>query len=198
MQIAGLSNIKAIAQGGAQFALDNDGNVWSWGNNDGAMLGQNIATDTAAHATPAQVFAASGTNPGDVGNVGGKLGNVIAISGGMALLSDGGTPAITTVVTWGDNEFGQAGDGHAFTSNSMNKVPVKAIGLPASTTNTISAIAAGGTGDTALDGSGNVWAWGAAPGNAANDDSSTPAKVSGITGATSVGAGAFTGFAVVP
>ena len=88
----------AIAQGGAQFALGSDGSVWSWGNNSGAMLGQDIDADT--RRTPRR---ARWSRP-PVAHRRRRhrrrpLGNVTAISGGMALLADHErrTPGATTM-----------------------------------------------------------------------------------------------------
>lgn len=131
----------AVAVGGAHtLALKSDGTVWAWGYNGNGQLGNN---STSNSSTPVQVSG---------GGV--ALSNIIAVAAGgrhsLALAGDG------TVWAWGDNTYGQLGVSNATTTSSLT--PVQVIGLPTSTT--VKEIAAGGDFSLALDGNGNVWAWG--------------------------------------
>ncbi len=92
----------AIAQValGATFtiALDSSGQVWAWGTNVDGQLGDGTTVSRTVSAALVQ----------GVGGVG-TLTGVRAIAAGgnhaLALLSDG------SVVAWGDNAYGQIGDG---------------------------------------------------------------------------------------
>ena len=87
---------------------------------------------------------------------------------GMVLTSSGG------VLTWGQNTYGQLGDGT--TADSLTPV---AVHLPAGTR--VTAIAAGGTDGLALTSSGSVLAWGwntyGQLGDGSTANSSTPVAV---------------------
>jgi alpha-tubulin suppressor-like RCC1 family protein len=123
-------------------------------------------------------FSASSNVPTQV--VGLKF--VVAVSAGghhsLALLADG------TVVAWGDNEFGQLGDGTTERSN----VPVAVTGLSG-----VKAIAAGGQHSLALLSNGTVMAWGDNEGGQLGDGSTTgsevPVAVTGLTGVKAISAG---------
>lgn len=90
----GLTSVVAIAAGGAHsLVLDKDGRVWAWGDNSVGQLGLDSSIKNSA--TPVQVS--------------GLPTNVTFISAGglhsLARTSDG------QVWTWGDNTWGQLGDG---------------------------------------------------------------------------------------
>jgi alpha-tubulin suppressor-like RCC1 family protein len=98
---------------GAQFAavLGTDGSVWSWGSN---ALGQlNIAPPGSVVTRPVQVIAAGS--------------RITQISAGavhmLALRSDG------TVLGWGNNQFGELGDG----SPALVSGPVQVTNLAGAT-----------------------------------------------------------------
>ena len=134
-RIEGLPTVTAVAAGGQQsFAVTSDGSVFAWGSTDNGRLG--IDTDLPAIARPALV-------PG----LGGPV-SVVAAGGAhtCALLADG------SVECWGDNRFGQLGDG---TSDSRPQpAPVQGIGEP------VVELAAGDAFTCALTSSGAVVCWG--------------------------------------
>lgn len=112
-------------------ALDEDGEVWAWGDNTYGQLGNGTMQDAEI---PSQVA---------------NLTNVVAIAAGrnhtVAVRSDG------TVWAWGDNTHGQLG-----TSVIQNAaVPSQIAGL----TN-VAAVAAGRGHSVALRSDGTVWTWG--------------------------------------
>jgi len=86
---------------------------------------------------------------------------IIAVAAGyehtLALASDG------SVWTWGNNDYGQLGDG----TNVDRNIPVKVHGLTS-----VIAIAAGHFHSLALKNDGSVWVWGASSnlGNGAKND----------------------------
>ena len=86
--------------------------------------------------------------------------------------------------SWGDNAYGQLGDGVP----SYRDLPVKVLTVTGAT-----ALAGGYSHSLALKGDGTVWAWGdngyGQLGNGTNTDSAVPVQISGLTGITSAAAG---------
>jgi alpha-tubulin suppressor-like RCC1 family protein len=170
IQVAGLPVITAIAAGGDHsLALDDKGTVWAWGKGDYGQLGDG-ANDSSP--TPVKV-----KGKGGVGN----LSDVTALAGGLyhslALKSDG------TVFAWGDNEFGQLGDG----TNDSSTTPVKVLGKGGvGNLSDIKVITGEVSHSLALDKDGAVWAWGRGDygqlGDGINTDRFTPVQVLGKGG----------------
>jgi alpha-tubulin suppressor-like RCC1 family protein len=172
VDVSGLnSGIRAISAGGTHTcALTNNGGVKCWGLN---LFGQTgSGTDTTSLNTPVDV---SGLSSG-----------VSAIAAGglhaCALTSSGG------VKCWGDNEYGQLGDG----TQINRKTPVDVSGL----TSGVRAITAGYWHTCALTTSGAALCWGW-NGNSQLGDGSilgrlTPTGVSGLSsGISAIAAGGF-------
>jgi alpha-tubulin suppressor-like RCC1 family protein len=115
------------------IALKSDGTLWAWGYNGDGELGDGSTTD---RYTPVQVSGGGST--------------WAAIAAGyahtIALKSDG------TLWAWGDNDYGQLGDGF----NTDRHTPVQVSGGG----NTWVAIAAGHFHTVALKSDGTLWAWG--------------------------------------
>jgi len=137
IQVAVLSDITSIAAGLYHSVAVKDSNtVWAWGSNSDGELGNGTTTN---RNTPVQAIV----------NFGSPLTNVIDIGAGyyftVALRTDG------TVWTWGDNYYGQIGDG----TNTDRATPAQVSGLSG-----ISAVAAGGHMTLALKNDGTKWAWG--------------------------------------
>lgn len=124
----------SIAAGrGHTCALLSDGSVQCWGLNSDGQLGDETTQKSS--------------RPTLVGNL---TGDVMSISGGgvhtCALLSDGG------VQCWGDNQYGQLGDG----STENRLVPTDVRGLAGN----VSSIAAGAVHTCAILDNGRVQCWG--------------------------------------
>ncbi len=122
----------------------------------------------------------------------GISGTVTQVAAGwthsLALGSDG------TVWAWGDNRFGQLGDGTTIQSDTPVQVP----GLSG-----VTQIAAGDGWSLALRSGGTVWAWGVNTYNelGAQDpdpytNSDVPVQVAGLSGITQIAAGGSFGMAV--
>jgi alpha-tubulin suppressor-like RCC1 family protein len=139
VQVPGLKNVVAIAAGGASgLAIESDGSLWIWGDNQAGTLGIGA---TAAVVPPTRVpglnqvvaVAASGSDGTTVLQADGTvyefgvnpyfhiqnlsqragLQSIIAIAPGVALSSSG------LVYAWGDNVTGALGNG-TFAANSGN------------------------------------------------------------------------------
>ena len=196
MQVRNLDNVVAFAGGWNQsLALRSDGAVWTWGSNEYGQLG--TGTNAVRSNAPVKV---------------GTLTNVVAIAGGgyhnLALKKDG------TVWAWGNNQYGQLGDG----SNNHSNVPLRVPNLTGivalgATTGRSCAVKKDGTvwwwGDgqfipgpeqvtnltgvakvvdgVALKTNGTVWTW---------DRDSTPTQVSGLTNVAAIGASDYHGVAL--
>ncbi|MEI7620912.1 MAG: fibronectin type III domain-containing protein [Candidatus Moraniibacteriota bacterium] len=140
VQVVGLGAGTLVSVAGGQsfsLALKYDGSVMAWGWNASGQLGDNTTTDRNA---PLAIWGPATSTPAS---------NFTSISSGyahnLALKSDG------TVWAWGNNGFGQLGDG----TSISRFTPVQVLGL----TNVL-AVAAGYNHSLALKNDGTVWAWG--------------------------------------
>ncbi|MGD0744049.1 MAG: hypothetical protein ABSA45_02745, partial [Verrucomicrobiota bacterium] len=206
--VPGMTNITTLAahgyngggdgQYGLTLAVRVDGTVWAWGSGGGYGFGSsptqvpgisNViavavgAIRALALKTDGAVWAWGGTE-GDMPAQVTGLSNVVAVCAGddhnLALDANG------NVWAWGFNSYGQLGDGGA---EWRSDVPVRVAGL----TNIV-AIAAGANHSLALDGHGQLWAWGddefqqlGDGGNAYR--ASLPMQVAGLTNIISIAAG---------
>jgi alpha-tubulin suppressor-like RCC1 family protein len=165
--LPGVGGVKAIAAGANHsLALLGDGTVIAWGNNESGQLGNGT---TAARGEPAPVKGLTGVK-------------AVAAGGNhsLALMSNG------TVMAWGEGESGQLGNGTLKSSS----VPVTVKGLSG-----VRAIAAGAEFSLAVLTSGTVEAWGSnAYGQLGDPEieetSNVPVAVGGLTGVSTVAAGA--------
>jgi len=156
-----LSNIVAIAAG-YQFSLavDEEGNIWSWGYNNYGQLGN---ADTNTEKTPVQVE---------------DISNAIAVAAGqyhsLALTDEG------KVYAWGYNKYGQLGNGDTDTE----KTPVAV--EDSDMDQEIESISAGYNHSLALDADGTVWSWGdnnyGQLGDGSDDNQEEPVEIEDIDG----------------
>jgi len=163
--------VDVSCKGNHVMALTRDGAVYTWGRGAGGQLGigplplVNFKT-RSARVEPYVPFPVRVPD----------LSSVVAISAGnnhsLALLKDG------TVRAWGENRFGQVGDGS--TTNRDRPVPVSGVSHAVS-------IAAGWNFSVAVLSDGSVMEWGATHGNPTPRP--TPAAVAGALGIRSAVAG---------
>jgi alpha-tubulin suppressor-like RCC1 family protein len=154
-----------------------------WGDNSNAELGDGQVTGSDAGSP---TFKAVKGISGTVTDVAGSATDGYAVAGGK-------------VFAWGDNSFGQLGDGKTPAQQSLSNVAVQVSGLTG-----VTAVASGGDTAYALTSAGVVYAWGSnsndALGNGSTTptQSSTPAKVQFSTPVTvkAIAAGSDTGYAV--
>ena len=149
-----LSGIVAIA-GGLQHsvAVASDGTAWTWGVNNTGQLGRasnEICDGVFCGSTAAPVSGPSGI---------GTLGGIVAVAAGeshsIALNGDG------TVWTWGQNNFGQLGDGSATGPELCGLDPCSKSALQVEGgLSGVTAVAAGARHSIALKADGTLWSWG--------------------------------------
>ena len=183
VQVPGLAGVMAVASGEMHsLAVKSDGSVWAWGNNSVGQLGDGTTT---SHSSPKQVPGLSGVvavaTEWGFGSAAGLIGN------SFALKSDG------SLWAWGNNIFGQLGDG-TYTNRSS---PVQVPGLSG-----VVAVATGNYITFAVKSDGTVWAWGDNSSGQFGLDptitshSTTPVRVPGLTGVVAVAAVTGSSFAV--
>jgi alpha-tubulin suppressor-like RCC1 family protein len=171
----------------ALIGSDGTSSVWAWGNNEFGQLG-NGAENTSTW-TPSQVLLTIAL---------GETVKAIAAGDRHSLAVIQAADGTTTAWAWGNNDFGQLGDG----SNNGTSTPT-AVNLTLAPGETVQAIAAGAFHSLALtvaeDGTTTVWAWGdntyGQLGDASNNSTSTPTQVHLTLGAgvtvTAIAAGGF-------
>jgi alpha-tubulin suppressor-like RCC1 family protein len=159
-----------IADGGDlhNMVVCKDSTVWVWGSNVYYQLGNGT---TSAHPNPYPVQVKG-------------IAGIVAVSAGnshsMALRKDG------TIWIWGENRFGELGDGTTITRSS----PKQLQGL-----NNIIAIGASQFFSMALKDDGTVWAWGnnqyGQLGDGTSTDRYTPVKVTGLSNINGISVGIY-------
>ena len=162
-----VNSVNAVAAGDLHgLALRSDGTIWAWGFNQSGQLGGAVTS----------IWGSDVAVP--IPNLVGMLAVAAERDYSVALKSDG------TVWTWGDNFYGQLGNGN----KTDSAVPSKVAGLTS-----VREIAAGGTHVVVARSDGTVWTWGenleGQLGNNSYVDSTVPVQVSGLTGVVAVAAG---------
>ena len=164
-EISTLNNISKVACGAYHsFAIDNNGNVWAWGNNYYGQLGDGTRIQ---RTSPVRISALK--NIKDI-----AAGDVFSMA-----LDDNGD-----VWLWGDNTFGQLAESDAADSLLPKKLAMLS---------RVIAISAGDHHALAVTNDGSVWAWGrnhrGQLGDGTTITRATPEKVPGIPKAIGVAAG---------
>ena len=171
---SGVTPTAISAAQGSGYAMGSDGHLYAWGDNTYGTLGN--GTSVTFSDTPVLVSLPTGVTAD-------------AVSGGYesayAIGSDG------NLYAWGDNFYGELGNGGATNSDT----PV-AVSLPSGVTP--QAIAGGGGTGYAIGSDGNLYAWGLNAsgqlGNGSTTNSPSPVVVSlpsGVTPTAIAGAGGF-------
>lgn len=123
-------------------AVKGDGSVWAWGSNGAGQLGDGTTTSTTS---PVRVLRDDGT----------PLEHAISVSAGythsVATLRDG------SVWSWGDNTYGQLGDG---TTTFRNRAVRAVFASNGSAFTAAMKAVAGGHHTAVLRANGSLWAWG--------------------------------------
>jgi alpha-tubulin suppressor-like RCC1 family protein len=167
--ITGVNAASAVAAGDSfSVVLEQDGTISSWGRNNSGQLGNGGAgTDS--------------TSPVSVSSISTATKIAAGFQHALALLADG------TLRAWGNNSWGQIGDGYSGSSYHRSS-PVEVAGL-----DDVIAIAAGSAFSMALKDDGTLWTWGSNSqgelGDGSTTDRSAPAQVSGLSDIVQIAAG---------
>lgn len=179
-----IDRVIAVAAGdGYTLALKADGTVWGWGLSNHGQVGD-PTTICFYPSFPCR------PDPAPVHGIGGATTLAAGEGHNLALLADG------TVLAWGDNRYGQLGDG----TSVPREAPVRVEAL-----NRVTAVAVGEWHSVALRDDGTVWTWGyGASGRLGNGETGHRAwpervtHVQGITRIASSGGHTLAGPAVPP
>jgi len=178
---AGLNFLQVNAGSGAHaLALDCHGQVWVWGENVCGQAGDGSAqsyagctsgTATVGHPTPTR--AVIGTQTPGTGSNATYLHSIKLIGGGnnfsIAVDSSG------NVWTWGENQYGELGDGGAV--GNLRSTPAQVVKCAGGNLTNITFVQGGDQTAYALDATGKVWAWGL------NDNNNLANGIAGTTAA---------------
>jgi alpha-tubulin suppressor-like RCC1 family protein len=179
-----LSGVASVAAGGEHsLALLDKGTVMAWGDDEFGQLG-NDGVSEVGNSEEEEEGVEGGerfsTVPVAVDGVSGATAVAAGAAHSLALLGNG------TVMSWGEDEFGELGDG---TIVRGHETPAAVSGLSG-----VTAIAAGGEHSLALLGTGTVMSWGEDKfgelGNGtAGEPSDVPVAVSGLSEVAGIAAG---------
>ena len=149
IQVSSLTGIVAICCSAHSLALKNDGTLWAWGWNNEGQIGDGTTSTTGCFckSTPVQSILTGITTIATGG------------SHSLALKNDG------TLWAWGDNGYGQFGNG----TNTNSNVPVSVNSIAG-----ITGIAAGYYNSLARKNDGTAWVWGGISSN------NVPVQVNGL------------------
>jgi alpha-tubulin suppressor-like RCC1 family protein len=168
------SQVKAVSMGYAfGCALDANGQVACWGDDNAGQIGPGGDPDGGVVATPTLV---SGLSP--IGVIATGTADACALS-----------VDASSVSCWGFGEDGELGDGMSGTGHDR-ATPGRVLGLPSR----VSTIVAGGAVNCAISMGGDLWCWGW-NGNAQlgtgtpGDPVTTPAHVTGVSSVTQAAVG---------
>ncbi len=176
------TNLDIKAGGIFNVALQNDGTVWTWGENTSWGMGRTISTQS--DPVPALVTIPTTTTIKSIetGN-----GHTIAVD------------ADSKVYAWGTNGYGQLGDG-----STTDRAAAVLVSMPSLSPGVfVDAVAASSVHTLVLTNDGKVYAWGhnahGELGDGTTTDRPTPVSVPTITGVVAIAAGddsAYTGFSL--
>ena len=179
-QVPSFANASAVAAGtNSTVVLKNDGSIWAWGDNTYGELGNGTTTSSVV-----PVKSSTCNIPMLMATHNSSSSKRVAASQNfsLAVKNDG------TVESWGQNNYGQLGDGTAVNRTS----PVQAQNLTSMTS-----VAAGWSFGLGVKSDGTVWGWGyngdGELGDGTNTNRPTPIQIPSLSNMVAVAAGEYHG-----
>lgn len=130
--------------GHASAALTSEGRLFTWGSNAQSQLGDGTKTQRSKPLDITSRFTLTSEEKINFVSLGGSFG--------AALTSKG------RIFTWGENEYGQLGDGTTISKNSPNEITAN---FEFFSDETLSSLTLGGGHSAVLTSSGRMFVWGA-------------------------------------
>jgi alpha-tubulin suppressor-like RCC1 family protein len=168
--------VSIVSAGSHTTALKSDGTFWVWGSNGYGQLGDGTADDISS---PIQT--------GTIDIEGASVSVAAGVNHNLSIQSDG------TLWAWGENTYGQIGDGTFFDALTQIQVVIDSVQYPAARNNDWITVAAGLGHSLALKTDGTLWAWGLNDrgqlGDGTTADAVSPVRISTDTDWVLVAAG---------
>jgi alpha-tubulin suppressor-like RCC1 family protein len=143
------SKIVSSPSSDATYAIDAAGALYAWGDNSAGQLGRGYTGDALPENQETAAQKPANTPDKVVDSNGNPIGQVTSVAafdgGGYALAQDG------TVWAWGNNAYGQLGDGTNTSTNFAQKIPIL---------NSVNTLIAGTDTGYAVRDDGSIWMFG--------------------------------------
>jgi alpha-tubulin suppressor-like RCC1 family protein len=189
-----LTGATFVAAGGSSSYACVGKTVYAWGDDIDGQLGNTSLGMTGQAVTyPVQVSLPTTAYSGSVVLSAGQY-HAVALQS-LSEGSGGTAHVVKSVYAWGDNTYGQLGQGTA-SAGSSSATPLLVTLAATSAT----AVAAGAVHNLAIDAGGNVWAWGrnlyGESGQSTAGNVPTPTQVAGISNAIQISSKGISSYAI--